>query len=150
MLGRNWKATTVTIMGGLTAYQRLIEFQQITESRESASSRALREENTGFRRLDQLLRALVRNWRPIVGFSVLGLMLGLGVALLQKPVYRAKTVVEIKVPSGDFFKLRQVDPSPDGRPLQSESDLQTQLRLLDSDGLLWTAGVKSGLLESPE
>ena len=48
-------------MRSLTPYQRLIEFQQLTESQESGSSIALREENADFGAFDQVTRALVRS-----------------------------------------------------------------------------------------
>ena len=136
-------------MGNQTPYQRLLEFQQLSGQQESAAQTG-EEANADFSTFAQVLNALIRNWKPIAVCSALGLGLGLGGALLQKPVYRAKAVVEMQIPNEDFLNRRQVDPNSDGGPLQAEPYLQTQLRLLESDGLLWSAGVKSGLLMTPE
>ena len=136
-------------MGSLmpTPYQRLIEFQQLTD-RDHANLR--HDDSEEFSTFGQVLQAITRNWQPIAVLGAIGLTLGLAAAILQKPVYRAKSVVEMQMHNEDFLNRRQVDPNSEGGPLQAEPYLQTQLRLFESDGLLWTAGVKSGLFTSPE
>jgi capsular exopolysaccharide synthesis family protein len=137
-------------MGSITPYQRLIEFQQLSEQPASGAARLGQDENADFSTFAQVLQALSRNWKPIAICSAIGLTLGLAGALLQKPVYRAKTVVEMQIPNEDFLNRRQMDPNSEGGPLQFEPYLQTQLRLLESDGLLWSAAVKSGLMNTQE
>jgi polysaccharide biosynthesis transport protein len=128
-------------MGSLTPYQRLIEFQQLTDSPECASARALREADSDFGLLDRMRRMLTRNWKPIAGLTALGLFLGTGTALLQTSVYRGNTAMEMQIPE---------ESGAEGAAIKAEPYLQTQLRLLESDSLLWTAGVKSGLFDSAE
>ena len=57
-------------------------------------------------------RALLwhRKW-TVGGCLVAGLAAGLAVALLQTPVYRAATTVEIQLPNDDYLNRRQLEPS---------------------------------------
>ena len=114
-------------MGSLmpTPYQRLIEFQQLTD-RDHANLR--HDDSEEFSTFGQVLQAITRNWQPIAVLGAIGLTLGLAAAILQKPVYRAKSVVEMQMHNEDFLNRRQVDPNSEGGPLQAEPYLQTQLR----------------------
>jgi len=128
-------------------YERLIEFQRMSESSPSPAEEKRRtaQEEEEFTTFGQILRALLRRWAPLVALSLLGIAAGAAFALLTPPVYRARAIAELQIPNEDFLNRRQVDPNSEGGPLQTEPYLQTQLKLLESDSLLWSAAEKSGL-----
>ena len=84
-------------------------------------------------------RALLwdRKW-TVGGSLVAGLAAGLAFALLQTPVYRATTTVEIQLPNDDYLNRRQLEPSLLPGVMNIEPFLQTELKRLSSDVLLWS------------
>ena len=112
-------------MGSLlpTPYQRLIEFQQLTEQDVAPRPIPIEPERPG-------LADIARHWKPVASLTAVGLLLALAAIAVQKSVYRAQAVIELRVPA--------------------DEELETQLHLLESDALLWTAAVKANLLETSE
>ncbi|MBS1834156.1 MAG: hypothetical protein JST65_15675, partial [Acidobacteria bacterium] len=130
-------------------YQRLVQFQQMTEAEPLPR---LSGDGGGdeFASFGMVAQALLRRWKGIAACLALGVAAGAAYAFLQTPVYRANTILELQIPNEDFLNRREVDPNSDGGPLQAEPYLQTQLKLIESDGLLWSAATRSGLLVLPE
>ncbi|BDC49330.1 hypothetical protein F183_A16460 [Bryobacterales bacterium F-183] len=129
-------------------YQRLVQFQQMTEA--EPLPRLSGDRGDEFTSFGMVMQAVVRRWKGIAAGIVLGLAAGGAFAFLQTPIYRANAILELQIPNEDFLNRREVDPNSDGGPLQAEPYLQTQLKLIESDGLLWSAANKSGLLLLPE
>lgn len=64
-----------------------------------------------------------------------GLLLALLAGLTSEPVYRTRTSLEIKSLNGDFMDIRSVAPTGDNSAPDSDTNLQTQIKLLQSDTL---------------
>jgi polysaccharide biosynthesis transport protein len=85
------------------------------------------------------LRGLLwrRKW-TILAALMAGLAAGLTMALVQTPVYRAATTLEIQLPNDDYLNRRQLEPSLLPGVLNIDPFLQTEMKRLGSDGLLWS------------
>jgi capsular exopolysaccharide synthesis family protein len=66
--------------------------------------------------------------------SVLGVGLGLLIAALQTPIYRAVTTLELQSINQNYLDMKSIDPVGGNDSL--ETFLQTQIQLLSSEGLL--------------
>ena len=84
--------------------------------------------------LGQLLRPVRRSPKTLVLFALGGLLLGLAVAIPQKPVYQARALVEIRDFNDNYLNMRDVNPGLFDHAM--EPYIQTQMRLLQSDSLL--------------
>ena len=84
--------------------------------------------------ISELFGILNRNWLTLSAIALLGLAAGVGAALLQTPVYQAKSTLEIQELNGDFLNMKQVTPV--GGFLNVQTDIQTQLRAVQSETLL--------------
>ncbi len=67
-----------------------------------------------------------------LGGSVLGVLLGAG----SLPTYQTRTSLDIRPLNGDFMNIRSVAPTGEGTPADADTNLQTQIRLLQSDTLM--------------
>jgi polysaccharide biosynthesis transport protein len=66
-----------------------------------------------------------------------GLFAGILFTLLQTPVYRARTLIEIQNLNEDFLNMRSVSPtSQDAGSAPPQADLQTQIGILQSESIL--------------
>ncbi|MFL6447753.1 MAG: Wzz/FepE/Etk N-terminal domain-containing protein, partial [Bryobacteraceae bacterium] len=82
-------------------------------------------------------RAVSRSKKLVAACSTAGLVLGLGVALLQPAVYRASSSLEIQDVKNDAGKiLTQTSEAPAVDPL---ADIQTQIKILQSRTLMENA-----------
>lgn len=78
-------------------------------------------------------------WRRrmlFVGCTCAGLIVALGIALPQSPVYRAHTTLEIQDLNNDFVNMKLASPIAESSPMDSLTDIQTQIRILQSDSLI--------------
>ena len=57
-------------------------------------------------------------------------------ALPQTPVYQARTSLEIQTLNQDFLNIRQVSQVSESNTWDTVSDIQTQIRILQSDTLV--------------
>jgi capsular exopolysaccharide synthesis family protein len=70
---------------------------------------------------------------------------GLLFTKLRKPLYQARSTVEVQGVNYDFLNMRQVDPTAPGTDLTSnESYIQTQMEVLRSESLIERVVVKLG------
>jgi succinoglycan biosynthesis transport protein ExoP len=67
--------------------------------------------------------------------ACIGLVLALLLGIASEPVYRTRTSLEIKSLNGDFMDIRAVAPTGDNAAADSDTNLQTQIKLLQSDTL---------------
>lgn len=81
-------------------------------------------------------RVLLR-WRwTIVAAAVCGAVLAFLLTLGSMPVYRARTSLDIQSINGDFLNRRDVALTGDSAGTPSDTYIQTQIKLLQSDTLL--------------
>lgn len=85
--------------------------------------------------LSDLLHRLWRRRFAIAGAGLLGLLLGVGICLVQTPVYRAKTSVQLEGFNESYF-LKDIMPvSPYMANATAQNYLQNQVKVLESDTL---------------
>lgn len=72
----------------------------------------------------------------LVIFAIVGLLAGIGVTLQQTPVYRAKTTLEIQDVKDDALAIKILNPVPDSAPVDTLTDIQTQIKILQSQTLI--------------
>ena len=90
------------------------------------------EENTALKLL-ALLRA---NSKVLAICTILGCIGAYVFTVNQTPVYRAQGSLEIQDLNENFLNLREVSQVSSSQPTSSGSDMQTQVRLLQSQSLL--------------
>ena len=79
----------------------------------------------------------LQRWRWVIAaFAVAGVVASFLLTLGSLPVYRARTSLDIQSLNGDFMNMRVVAPTGDGASSSSEANIQTQIKLLQSDTLL--------------
>lgn len=83
----------------------------------------------------EYIRLLARRRSMIALFTVFGAMLGYAVTLAVLPVYRARTSLDIQNLNADFLNMRNINQTSGGENASTESYVQTQIRLLQSDTL---------------
>src|SRR3954454_20104300 len=86
--------------------------------------------------------SVVDYWRVICGrklaltaFAAVGLAVGIGVTLPQSPVYRATASIELQDPK-DNSGTKLFSPTPDVAPADPQTDIQTQIKILQSRSLV--------------
>src|SRR4051794_28028074 len=84
----------------------------------------------------------------LIMFATLGLVSGLVITFLQKPVYRAVTALEILQlqDSKDALTWRLLNPPSESGQSDPLIDVQTQIRILQSRALVENALVRVGAL----
>jgi capsular exopolysaccharide synthesis family protein len=92
---------------------------------------------------DAATGSLIDYWRMIrqrkfilLAAAVAGAGIGLLVTRAQHPVYRASATVEVQDLNREFLNMKAVSPVDDSPGTDSFTDLQTQLRILQSDTLI--------------
>lgn len=85
--------------------------------------------------LAEYVRVFERHRISILGCAVLGLLLALAAGVGSQPLYRTRTSLEIKSLNGDFMDRRSVAPTGDNSAPDSDVNLQTQIKLLQSETL---------------
>lgn len=85
--------------------------------------------------LPELWRLLRRHGLVWTCFVIAGALAGVLVTVLQTPVYRAHTSLEILSPNEDFLNTKQVSPIISGENNFETSDLQTQTKILQGETL---------------
>jgi polysaccharide biosynthesis transport protein len=78
---------------------------------------------------------LLRRYKWIIAsFAFLGALAGLGISLFQTPIYEARLSMEVQNFNQDFLDVGKVDPTTVN--YEADSYLQTQMKMIQSDGLL--------------
>ena len=72
----------------------------------------------------------------IAGVSLGCALLGLLIALPQRPVYQAHTSLEVQGPNENFLNMKDLDPASAGGPSSAESYVETQARILQDEALI--------------
>ena len=84
----------------------------------------------------EYLRILRRHKGAVIAFALLGLALGVGVTVIQTPVYRATTSLEVLNLNEDFMNLKQSNPVSDTDGSYDTSEVQTQIKILQNQELV--------------
>ena len=69
-------------------------------------------------------------------FAFLGVVAAILVTVPQTPVFQARASLEIQTLNQDFMNMRQVSPVSEGSTDYFSNDIQTHIKLLQSDALL--------------
>ena len=89
-----------------------------------------------------------RHKGTLVLIAFLGLLLALLITLPQTPIYRARTSLEIQNLNENFLNMRDVNPTTnEGVSSPAESDLETQVKILQSESVLEGVIVKLNLAQ---
>ncbi len=86
--------------------------------------------------LQSYFRVISRNRGKILLFAALGIVAGLLFTLGKAPMYRVRTSLDVQSLNENFMNMRAVDPSGASGNYSAESNLQTHMRLIESDMLL--------------
>ena len=81
-------------------------------------------------------RMVMRHKGAILLTSVAGLLIGFGICIPMKPVYRARTSIEVLNLNEDFMNMKQTNPVTTNDGSYDTSEEQTQTKLLESDALM--------------
>lgn len=81
-------------------------------------------------------RILRRRKGTLILISGLGLLAAILVTLPQTPIYQASTTLEILELNQDFMNMKNVQQMADGGSSNLMMDIQTQIKILQSDSLL--------------
>jgi capsular exopolysaccharide synthesis family protein len=79
---------------------------------------------------------LKRHRAAIAAASLVGLLAGFAAGIPVKPVYRARTSLEVLNLNEDFMNMRQTSPVTTNDNSYDTSEAQTQTKLLQSDSLI--------------
>src|ERR1700722_4339709 len=79
---------------------------------------------------------LVRNKVTLLCFALAGLAVAILFSLVQTPIYRARTSMEIQDFNPDFIGSKDVDATQSNQNSNNDSYFQTQIKILQSDSLL--------------
>jgi capsular exopolysaccharide synthesis family protein len=81
-------------------------------------------------------RILQRRRGTVILISFLGLLTGILITVPQTPVYQAKTSIEIQDVNQNFLNIKEALPVSDQGTYAAVADIQTQIKILQSDTLL--------------
>jgi len=92
---------------------------------------------------------IVRHKTTLLRFALVGLVGAILISLLQTPLYRARTSVEIQDFNENFLAIKSVDPANSaGSYTTPESYMGTQVKILQSESLLERVIGKLSLYET--
>lgn len=80
------------------------------------------------------LRLIMRRKWTIIGCLLLGMAAGIVTLMIQTPIYEARVSMEVQNFNQDFLDVGKVDPTTVN--YEADSYLQTQIKMIQSDGLL--------------
>ena len=86
--------------------------------------------------LEEYLLTLKRHRLALLLFACAGVLLALLFSAGTLPTYQTRTSLDIRPLNGDFMNMRSVAPTGDNTPADADTNLQTQIKLLQSDTLL--------------
>src|SRR2546423_3112851 len=88
----------------------------------------------GYNSLPDYWHILLRHKTTLFGFALAGLLGAILISLIQTPIYRVRTSLEIQ---GTNFETKGADPTSSGGGYSNpESYMETQVKLLQSEALL--------------
>ena len=94
------------------------------------------DEESGDGSLLEYGRMLARNKGTPAIAACLGMLAGLLLSLPQTPIYQGRTSLEIESLNENFFNLREVNPTTVNSRFNTEFEIATQVRILQSRALV--------------
>ena len=85
--------------------------------------------------LAEVFRILRRRKGTLILTALFGLLAAVLLTLPQTPVYQARTSLEIQDLNENFLNMKQVSPVSEGNSYTALTDIQTQIKLLESESL---------------
>lgn len=119
--------------------QSLIRTRDLTELPAIAPAAISRSEYSAEPQTGSLLdywHAICTRKLTLVALGMAGLAIGIGAALVQAPTYRASTSIEIQDVKDDSLATKILNPQPDSTTSDSLTDIQTQIKILQSRSLI--------------
>ena len=93
---------------------------------------------------------VVRHKMALLRFALVGLFGAILISLVQTPIYRARTSIEIQDFNENFLDIKSVDrASSAGNYIAAESYIETQVKILQSESLRERVIGKLSLYETP-
>ncbi len=86
--------------------------------------------------LEEYLQTLNRHRGLLLLAAACGILLALLSGFFTLPVYQTRTSLDIRSLNSDFMNTRSVAPTGDNTPAEADTNLQTQIKLLQSDTLV--------------
>ncbi len=77
-----------------------------------------------------------RHQTAVIVAAVLGAVWGFGNTLSQPRIYQAQSSIEIQSLNDNFLNLKELTPTNEGAGVGSDSDIQTQVRIIQSASLI--------------
>src|SRR5215510_14049214 len=77
---------------------------------------------------------LLRHRLTLLAFALVGLFAAILISLVQTPIYRVRTSLEIQ--SANFLEIKSPDSNSSGNYASAESYVETQVKLLQSESLI--------------
>ena len=93
--------------------------------------------------LPEYYRVLRRHQWTVVLLALIGAIAGIFITVFQTPVYEARMLLEIQDLNDNFMNLKQVSPIEQGSGWNGQSDIQTQIQILQSESLVKRATEKA-------
>ena len=84
----------------------------------------------------EYIRIVRRHRGTIILFAFLGLLAAVLYTMPQTPLYRSRTVIEIQNMNNDFLNTRQVNPVSEDNQSNVLTDVQTQMKIIQSENLV--------------
>lgn len=84
----------------------------------------------------EYIRIIRRHRGTIILFAFLGLLAAVLYTMPQTPLYRSRTVIEIQNMNNDFLNTRQVNPVSEDNTSNALTDVQTQMKIIQSENLI--------------
>ncbi|MEG9436504.1 polysaccharide biosynthesis tyrosine autokinase [Edaphobacter sp. HDX4] len=84
----------------------------------------------------EYVKTLSRHRCAILGFGIAGILLSFLANFTSLPYYRARTSLDIQGLNSDFMNMRASSPIGEGSGSSAETNVQTQIKLLQSETLL--------------
>ena len=84
----------------------------------------------------EFARMLLRHKTKLCLFALGGILLGIGVGIPQTPVYEVRSALEVLSLNQDFMNTKQTSPVATSDESYETSEEETQVGLLQSDGLM--------------
>jgi capsular exopolysaccharide synthesis family protein len=92
--------------------------------------------------LPEYYQILRRHKWTVILIAMAGALAGIFTTLFQTPVYEARILMEIQDLNDNFMNLKQVSPVSEGGGWGGQSDIQTQIKILQSENLIKRAMAK--------
>lgn len=83
--------------------------------------------------LQEYLQTIRRYKWTLAAFGLAGLVLSLLFSMRTLPVYRTRTSLDIRALNAEFVNFRSANPTEGGNSPDADANLQTQIKLLESD-----------------